>query len=107
MGRMRSRHVDTVGARVSRLWRVSQVRVVVVEVDHVGVRRVPRIRVLVVLRHQGHRDVAHGPRVGLHVRHLPDDFRHRRHLKNKEKKLDFLFVCARCFLSQSMGELYN
>ena len=92
MGGMRSRHVDTVGARVSRLRRVSQVRVEVFEVDHVGVGRVPRVRVLVVLGHQRHRDVADGARVGLHVRHLPDDLRHRRHLRTEDQ----VSVSRRC-----------
>lgn len=48
---MRARHVDAVGPRVTWLRRITQVRVVMIETDHVRVRGVARVRVLIVLRH--------------------------------------------------------
>jgi len=81
MGGMRARHVDAMRSRVARLRRIAQVRVVMVETDHVRVRGVARVRVLVILRHQRHRHVTDRARVRLHVRHLAHDLRHGCHLE--------------------------
>lgn len=80
VGRMRAWHVNAMRSRVSRLRRITQVRIVMVEADHVRVRGVAGVRVLIILRHQRHRHVTDRARIRLHVGNLAHDFRHSRHL---------------------------
>lgn len=80
VGGMRAWHVDPMRTWVPWLRRVAQVWLVVLEADHVRVRWIPWVRVLVVLRHQRHRHVADRARVRLHVGHLAHHLRHARHL---------------------------
>ena len=79
--RMRARHVDTVRAWIPRLRRIAEVRLVMLETDHVRVGRVPPVSMLIVLRHQWHWHVAHRAWIRLHVRYLADHLRHVCHLR--------------------------
>lgn len=74
-----------------------------VETDHVRIRGVARVRVLVVLRHQRHRHVTDRAWIRLHVRDFAYDFRHGRHLRRKRPVTQSFSLTAAC----STGFLRN
>ena len=83
--RMRARHVDTVGSWITRLQRIAEVRLVMLETDHVRVSRVSSVRVLIVLGHQWHWHVAHRAWIRFHMRYLAHHLRHVCHLSKFQR----------------------
>lgn len=78
--RMRAWHVDTMRTRIPWLWRIAEVRLVMFKTDHVRVRRVSSVRVLIILRHQWNWHVTHCAWIWLHVWYLANNLRHVCHL---------------------------